>query len=208
MTNDIIITIGREFGSGGHEIGNRLATRLDIPLYDHNLLNMAARELHLDEQMAREADETMLGKFMSAYVVGVGSYTSFMSSREVVEPVSDRLYAQQVDLLQRLAKRGSCVIVGRCSDHILGNHPNYLHAFIYADMEDRIRRIMDIYHLDEKEAKERIKKVDKDRKLYYEAHTGKKWGHIESHQMMFNSSLLGIDGVVDILEGAYRQKIK
>ena len=71
MTDNIIITIGRQFGSGGHEIGNRLSERLDIPLYDHNLVRMAARELHLDEDVAREADETMLGKFLSAYVVGV-----------------------------------------------------------------------------------------------------------------------------------------
>lgn len=208
MTDNIIITIGRQFGSGGHEIGNKLATRLDIPLYDHNLVKMAARELHLDDDVAKEADETIMGKFLSAYVVGVGNYTAFMSGEEVVEPVSDRLYAQQTEILKRLAKRSSCVIVGRCADYILGDYTNYLHAFIYAPIEDRIRRIMRIYQLNEKQAKDRIKKVDRERKLYYEAHTGRKWGDIDSHQVLFNSSLLGIDGVVDVLEAAYRQKMK
>lgn len=208
MTDNIIITIGRQFGSGGHEIGNKLATRLDIPLYDHNLVRIAARELHLDDNVAKEADETILGKFLSAYVVGVGSYTTFINSEQMVEPVSDRLYAQQADLLKRLANRSPCVIVGRCADYVLGDYTNYIHTFIYASMDDRIRRIMRIYKLDEKQAKERIKKVDHERKLYYEAHTGRKWGDIDSHQMLFNDSLLGVDGVVDILEAAYRQKAK
>lgn len=206
MTDNIIITIGRQFGSGGHEIGNRLATRLDIPLYDHNLVKMAARELHLDEAVAEEADESMLGKFLSAYVVGVGSYTSFITNEAVVEPVSDRLYAEQTEILKRLAKRSSCVIVGRCADYVLGDYSNYIHTFIYAFWEDRVRRIMDIYGLTEKQAKEKIRQIDRERRLYYEAHTGRKWGDIESHQVLLNSSLLGIDGTVDILEAAYRKK--
>ena len=208
MTDNIIITIGRQFGSGGHEIGNRLSERLGIPLYDHNLVRMAARELHLDEDVAKEADETILGKFLSAYVVGVGSYTSFAASEQSVEPMSDRLYAIQTEILKKLAKRGSCIIVGRCADYILGDYSNYIHTFIYAYPEDRIRRIMKIYQLDEKQAKEKIKKVDRERKLYYEAHTGRKWGDIESHQMLLNSSLLGVEGAVDILEGAYCQKLR
>lgn len=208
MMDNVVITIGRQFGSGGHEIGNRLATRLNIPLYDHNLVKMAARELNLDENVAKEADETMLGKFLSAYVVGVGTYTSFMSGDEEIEPVSDRLFVQQTEIVKRLAERGSCIIVGRCADYILGDYSNYLHAFVYAFKEDRIRRVMQIYKLSEKEAKEKIKRFDRERKLYYEAHTGRKWGEIETHQMLFNSSLLGIDGVVDILEAAYRQKMK
>ena len=208
MTDNIIITIGRQFGSGGHEIGNRLATRLDIPLYDHNLVKMAARELHLDESVAEEADESMLGKFLSAYVVGVGSYTSFITNEAVVEPESDRLYAEQTEILKRLARRSSCVIVGRCADYILGDYSNYIHTFIYAFWEDRVRRIMSIYGMTEKQAKEKIRQVDKERRLYYEAHTGRKWGDIESHQVLLNSSLLGIDGTVDILEAAYRKKVE
>ena len=114
----------------------------------------------------------------------------------------------QTELLKKLAKRGPCIIVGRCADYILGDYTNYIHAFVYAYMEDRVRRIMKIYKLDEKQARDKIKKVDKERKLYYEAHTGRKWGDIESHQMLLNSSLLGVDGVVDILEGAYCQKLR
>lgn len=208
MAGNVIITIGRQFGSGGHEIGNKLATRLNIPLYDQNLVRMAARELNLDDRTAQEADETIIGKFLSAYVVGVGSYTSFVKGDEHIEPVSDRLYEQQSKLLEKLAERSSCVIVGRCADYVLGDSADYLHAFIFAYQEDRVRRIMRIYKLDEKQAKEKLKKVDRERKLYYEAHTGRKWGDIETHQMLFNSSLLGVDGVVDILESAYRKKLE
>ena len=208
MTDNIIITIGRQFGSGGHEIGNKLATRLNIPLYYHNLVKMAARELHLDEKTAKEADETILGRFLSAYVAGIGSYTSFVNEEQNLEPVSDRLYAQQTELLKKLAKRGPCIMVGRCADYVLGDYSNFIHVFIHAYEEDRVRRIMNIYKMDEKQAKEKIRKVDRDRKLYYEAHTGRKWGDIESHQILFNSSLLGIEGVVDVLEAAYCQKLR
>lgn len=207
MTDNIIITIGRQFGSGGHEIGNKLAERLDIPLYDHNLMRMAAKELNLDEGMAKEADETMLGKFLSAYVVGIGSYTMFMDGKEGTEPISDRMYVSQTELIKKLAKRSSCVIVGRCADYVLGDYSNCLNVFIYAYEEERIRRIMRIYELTEREAKDKIKKVDRERKLYYEAHTGRKWGSIEAHQMLINSSLLGVEGAVDILEAIYRRKM-
>ena len=198
MTDNIIITIGRQFGSGGHEIGNKLAERLDIPLYDHNLMRMAAKELNLDEGMAKEADET---------IVGIGSYTMFMDGKEGTEPISDRMYASQTELIKKLAKRSSCVIVGRCADYVLGDYSNCLNTFIYAYEEERIRRIMRIYELTEKEAKDKIRKVDRERKLYYEAHTGRKWGSIEAHQMLLNSSLLGVEGVVDILEAIYRRKM-
>ena len=189
MTKNTIITIGRQFGSGGHEIGNLLAERLDIPLYDHNLIRMAANELGISTDTAQHVDETILGRFLSAYVVNLGDYTTFMSGQEMGEPL-----------------RSSCIIVGRCADYILGDYSNCINAFIYAYKEDRIRRIMRIYKLTEKQAWDKIKKTDKERRLYYEAHTGREWGSIDSHQMLFNASLLGVNGIVDIIEAIYREK--
>lgn len=208
MTENIIITIGRQFGSGGHEIAEKLATRLNIPLYDNNLVKMAAKELHVNDKVAEDADEKTIGKILSAYVGGVGNYTAFMNNADVMEPVSDRLYEQEAKIVGNLACQGPCVIVGRCADYVLGNYPNYVHAFVQANVDDRVQRVMRIYNLDEKHAKDKIKKVDHGRKLYYEEHTGKKWGDGESYQMLFNSSALGIDGVVDILEMIYREKAK
>ena len=205
MMKHTIITIGRQFGSGGHEVGNRLAERLDIPLYDHNLLYMAARELGVSREEVTRVDETVLGRFLSGYVVGRGDYTAFMSGEEAGRPLSDRVYQAQSEMIRKLADRGPGIFVGRCADYVLGDYSNVINTFIYAYKNDRINRIMDIYKLSEKQAADKIKKTDRERRLYYEARTGREWGGIEANSMMFNTSLLGIDGVVDALEAIYEK---
>lgn len=205
MTDNIIITIGREFGSGGHEIGNRLAHRLDIPLYDHNLIRMAAKELKITPEQAERVDENLLGRYATTSMLGSGDYILFMNGTEYEEPLTDKVFRMQSEIIEKLANRSSCIFVGRCADYILGDYSNCINVFVSAYKEDRIRRIMKLYDLNEKKAKEKIKQVDKTRKAYYEEHTDRTWGSIEAHQMLFNSSLLGLDGVVDALEGIYRK---
>ena len=160
MMEHTLITIGRQFGSGGHEVGNRLAERLDIPLYDHNLLRMAARELGVSDEDVAKVDETMLGRFLSGYVAGSGEYTAFMSGEEAGRPLSDRLFEAQSELIRRLAQRGPGIFVGRCADYVLGDYSNVINTFIYAYKDDRLNRIMDIYKLTEKQAADKIKKTD------------------------------------------------
>lgn len=205
MMEHTIITIGRQFGSGGHEVGNRLAERLNIPLYDHNLIRMAAQELRISNEDATLVDETILGRFLSAYVVGTGGYTTFMSGEEAGAPLSDKVFERQSAIIRKLAEKGPGIFVGRCADYILGDYSNCINTFVYAYKEDRIRRIMKLYDLNEKQAIDKMKKTDRERKLYYEARTGREWGGIDSNSMMFNASLLGIDGVVDALEAIYRK---
>ena len=205
MMKHTIITIGRQFGSGGHEVGNRLAERLDIPLYDHNLIRMAAQELRISSEDATQVDETILGRFLTAYIVSTGNYTAFMSGDESGEPLSDLVFNRQSAIIRKLAEKGPGIFVGRCADYILGDYSNCINAFVYAYKEDRIRRIMKLYDLTERQAWDKIKKIDKTRKAYYEEHTDRDWGSIEAHQMLFNASLMGIDGVVDALEGIYRK---
>ena len=205
MMKHTIITIGRQFGSGGHEVGNRLAERLDIPLYDHNLIRMAAQELRISNEDATKVDETILGRFLSAYVVSTGDYTTFMSGDESGRTLSDRIYERQSAIIRKLAEQGSGIFVGRCADYVLGDYSNCINVFIHAYKEDRIRRIMKIYKLEEKQAWDKIKKVDRERKLYYEARTGREWGDIGSHGILLNTSLLGIDGAVDALEAIYHK---
>ena len=205
MTENIIITIGRQFGSGGHEIGNRLAERLSIPLYDHNLIRMAAKELKITPEEAEKVDESILGRYMSSAILGSGDYLMFMNESEFEEPLSDKVYVMQTQIIQKLANRSSCIFAGRCADYVLGDYSNCINAFVYAYKEDRIRRIMKLYDLTERQAWDKIKKIDKTRKAYYEEHTDRDWGSIEAHQMLFNASLMGIDGVVDALEGIYRK---
>lgn len=129
----------------------------------------------------------------------------FMNGQEFEEPLSDQVFEMQTQIIQKMAKRSSCIIVGRCADYILGDYSNCINAFIYAYKDDRIRRIMKLYNLTERQAWDKIKKVDRTRKAYYEEHTKRGWGSIEAHQMMFNASLLGLDGVVDALEGIYKK---
>ena len=204
MAKNTIITIGRQFGSGGHEVGKRLSERLGIPLYDRNLIQMAADELGVHLRQAEEVDETLVGRFLTGYVVGMGDYTTYVKNMEEEKPLSSQVFKVQSELIKHLAYKKPCIIVGRCADYILEEDFKCINVFIYADLEDRIQRIMKIYNLTEEEAAEKIKRVDSERKLYYEAHTGNTWGDIASHQVMFNISRADIKDVVDIMAAMYR----
>ena len=204
MAEHKIITIGRQFGSGGHEIGNLLATRLDIPLYDNNLVRMVAEELDIREETAQAVDETTLNSFLSGYVIAPMEYSSYIKSEEYVQPLTEQVYELQSEIIRKLADRSSCVIIGRCADYVLRNNPQCINVFICASMEDRIHRIVERYDLSERKAADRIKKIDRERRYYYESHTGQEWGSISSHQILLNVSLLGMEKTVDILEDIYR----
>lgn len=207
MTNHIIVTIGRQFGSGGHEIGNRLAERLDIPLYDRNLVNMAAEQMKISPDAAEEVDETGLNRFLAYYASAPVDYSSYyMTNIEMGQPLSEQLYQVQSEIIKKLADRSSCVIVGRCADYLLAGEPGLINVFITASKEDRVKRISEKYGLSERKAADRIKKIDRERRYYYELHTGKDWGSIESHDLLLNVSTMGIEGAVKALEALYKAK--
>ena len=200
MTEHRIITIGREFGSGGHEIGNLLATRLDIPLYDNNLIRMVAEKLDIREETARAVDETTLNSFLAGFIFEPIEESSRLNGTEYVPPLTQQVYELQCDIIRKLAERGPCIIVGRCADFVLRDHKNCINVFICADWEDRVERIAEKYDISQRKAADKIKKMDRERRNYYESHTGQEWGSIDSHQMLLNVSRLGMDRTVDILE--------
>lgn len=200
MTEHRIITIGREFGSGGHEIGNLLATRLDIPLYDNNLIRMVAEKLDIREETARAVDETTLNSFLAGFIFEPIEESSRLNGTEYVPPLTQQVYELQCDIIRKLAERGPCIIVGRCADFVLRDHKNCINVFICADWEDRVERIAAKYDISQRKAADKIKKMDRERRNYYESHTGQEWGSIESHHMLLNVSRLGMDRTVDILE--------
>ena len=209
MAKNVIITIGRQFGSGGHEIGNKLADRLDIPLYDRNLVKMAAEEMKISDSTVESVDETGLNKFLAYYATAPVDYTSFyVSNVEMGQPLSQQVYETQTEIIKKLADRSSCVMVGRCADFILADEPGLINVFITADREDRIARIVKKYGLTEKKAADRIKKIDRERRYYYELHTGRDWGKTSSNQIILNASLLGIDRTVDMLAALYESRMK
>ncbi len=204
MMKNKVVTIGREFGSGGHEIGNLLATRLDIPLYDNNLVRMAAEKLDIREETARAVDETTLNSFLKGFVMSSLEYTSSIKKNETSQPLSEQVYELQCEIIRKLAGQGPCVFVGRCADYVLKDQADCINVFICADIEDRIKRIAERYDLSERKAEDKIKKVDRERRNYYESHTGLFWGDIDSHQMLLNVSRLGIENTVDMLEAVYK----
>ena len=198
-----IITIGRQYGSGGREIGEKLAKRLNIPFYDKELLSRAAKESGFCQEMIENHDERPTSSFLYNLVMDTYSF-GYNSSSFVDMPISHKIFLAQFDTIKKIADEGACVIVGRCAGQILKGHPMCLDVFICADMEDRIQRIAKRYDLSEKKAADKIKRVDRERKYYYESHTGLEWGSISSHQMLLNVSRFGIEGTADLLETVYR----
>lgn len=138
--------------------------------------------------------------------LATGGYNDFMANAEFYAPVGRDLYAVQSAIIKKLAQKGSCVIVGRCADYVLKDYPGCINVFICASKEDRKNRVMDKYHLSERKAAEKMKKIDRDRKYYYETYSGKEWGSIQSHQILMNSSLLGKEKIVEYLAALYKEQ--
>lgn len=136
----------------------------------------------------------------------MGGYNDFMANAEFYAPVGRNLYAVQSAIIKKLAQKGSCVIVGRCADYVLKDYPGCINVFICASKEDRKNRVMDKYHLSERKAAEKMKKIDRERKYYYETYSGKEWGSIQSHQILMNSSLLGKEKIVEYLAALYKEQ--
>lgn len=204
MTGHKVITIGRQFGSGGREIGQRLSEKLDIPLYDHRLVSMAAEQLGVRKEDAERVDESSLNSFVSSYTVTPGMYVDFINAASYVQSFDEDVYRKQSEIIRNLAQNGPCIIVGRCADYVLRDQADLINVFICAEKEDRKKRIAEIYGLTERKAAERIRKTDRERRFYYEMHTGLEWGSINSHQMLLNVSMLGMDRIVEILAMIYR----
>lgn len=204
MAGNKIITIGREFGSGGHEIGEKLSERLGIPLYDRRLVSMAAEKMGVRKEDAERVDESSLNTFVSNYTVSPGVFLEYISATSYISSFDEDVYKKEAEIIRSLAEKGPCVIVGRCADYILRERDDCINVFICADKADRKKRIAELYGITERKAGEKIRRTDKERRYYYELHTGREWGSILSHQMLLNSSMLGIDGIVDLLELIYK----
>lgn len=204
MSGHKIITIGRQFGSGGREIGQKLAERLGIPLYDRRLVSMAAEALGVREEDAERVDETSLNSFVANYTVSPGMYMEYINAASYIQSFDETVFRKEAEIIRSLAEKGPCIIVGRCADYILKDRAECINVFICADKEDRKKRIGRLYNLTERKAAERIRRTDRERRYYYELHTGQGWGEIGSHQILFNVSLLGADKIVDYLELMYK----
>lgn len=188
-----IITIGRQFGSAGKEIGKKIADECGIPFYDKELLSRAAKESGFCEEMMEIHDERPTSSFLYNLVMDTYSF-GYNASSFGDMPISHKIFLAQFDTIKKIASEGPCVIVGRCADYALSDYSNVLNVFIYGNEEAKVKRIMEKYNLDANKAKNMINKMDKQRQSYYNYYSSKKWGRADTYDLCINSSILGIEG--------------
>ena len=193
-----IITIGRQFGSGGREIGEKLAEKYNIKCYDKELLKRAAKESGLCHEIFENHDERPTSSFLYNLVMDTYSF-GYNSSAFVDMPISHKVFLAQFDAIKKIAEEGACVIVGRCADYALNDFENCIHLFIHSDLDNRIKRISEKYDIKPDKAKEMIIKKDKQRSNYYNYYSSKQWGQVDSYHLSVDSGLLGIDGTVNLI---------
>lgn len=198
-----VITIGRQLGSGGHEIGEKVAAKLGISFYDKKLLEIMAAKTGLDISYLQQIDERPASLLFS---LATGVNTGIADTAAFTElPMPDKVFISLAKLVRDLAAKESCVIVGRAADYMLSGTGAF-NVFIHAEMDRRIARVGKMYDISPEKAKELIEKTDKARSAYYNRYVGKKWGALTNYQLSIDSGLLGIDGTVDLIINCLQQK--
>lgn len=194
--NKTIITIGRQYGSGGREVGKKLAAALGIGYYDKELLTLAAKKSGLSAEFLDRCDESHTGSLLFSLVMG--DPNAFIGSGFNTS-VQQMAAKAQHDAITAAAEKGSCVIVGRCADYVLQNEPGLVRVFICADEEFRIRRVCEAEKLSRKDAAVKMRRLDKSRMSYYNYNTDKNWGVSSNYDLCLNTASLGTDGAVDMI---------
>ena len=193
-----IITIGRQFGSGGRAIGEKLAQKLGISFYDKELISLAAKESGISPEVFENVDEKAANSLLYSLSMGLYSFGSGFSAMGDL-PVNDKLYILQHKIIKDIAEKESCVIVGRCADYILRDNENCVKIFIYADMDFRKKESVKKHGIDEARAEHIINKTDKSRANYYSFYSGQKWGMAENYDLCIDSSKLSENKIVDLI---------
>ncbi len=193
-----IITISRQYGSGGREIGAKLAGRLEIPFYDNEIITRAAKESGFAEAAFENAEKKASNSLLYSIAMGMNAYGNQDIGFTHLS-LDDQIYLAQSDVIRKVAKEGPCVIVGRCADYILRDFEQVVHIFIWADISYRKERAVTLYHLPANKAEEEILKTDKRRANYYNYHASEKWGRAENYHLSIKSDYVGIDHAVDLI---------
>lgn len=208
MNDKFVINIGRQLGSGGKEIGEKLAARFGIDFYDKELINIASEESGLCKEFFEKADEKasqgiiggLFGMRFPFISEGAMPYSNCLSN--------DALFKIQSDVIRHLAAERSCVFVGRCADYILREHPHCINVFISASKEDRIARVCQLHQINQEVAEEKIEKADKSRSEYYNYYSYNTWGAAATYHLCIDSSVLGIEETVQFIEEFIKKKLK
>lgn len=194
-----IITISRQYGSGGREIGEKLAKELGIPFYDNEIITRAAKESGFAEAAFQRAEQKATNSLLYSIAMGLNSYGNQEFGFSTLS-IDDQIYLAQSEVVHKMADEGPCVIVGRCADYLLRDKKNVVNIFIWATLESRVKRAVEVYDLPEHKAAETILKIDKRRANYYNYHANEKWGRADNYHLSIQSDYLGIDKTVQLLK--------
>ena len=194
-----IYTIGREFGSGGREIGEKLAAKLGIKLYDKELLQQAAKDSGFCEEIFENHDEKPTNSFLYSLVMDTYSVSGYSAAPFLDMPLNHKVFLAQFETIKKIAEKESCVIVGRCADYALSDNPNCINVFIHADLDVRIKNVSRNLNITENKARDIINKTDKQRASYYNYYTSKKWGDSKSYNLSLDAGKLGTDNCVEMI---------
>lgn len=200
MSCNKIITITRQYGSGGHDIGVLLSQRLGIPFYDKELITLAAKESGIAPEVFAQADEKATNSLLYSLSVGLYNYGNGFSSSMGDLPVNDRLYILQHKIIKEKAEKECFVVVGRCADYVLRDNDNVVNLFIYADLESRSKRAVERQDIEPSRAKQAVLKADKNRANYYSFYSGKKWGLADNYDLCINTTHLSCEQAVALIE--------
>lgn len=194
-----IITISREFGSGGREIGKTLAEDLKIPFYDKELLEIASKESGICKEFFESLDESYSNSFL--YSLVMGNFPVSSDGRISPEmPLNHKIFLAQFDTIKKIADEGPCVIVGRCADYVLKENSNVINFFVVGNMAEKKKRILERYDIEKNKVEDFIKKTDKRREHYHNYYSDLKWGEASNYDLCINSSRSGIAGAVELMK--------
>ena len=189
-----VITIGRQYGSGGRRVGRMVAEKLCIPYYDKEILTLAAKESGICQELFEDNDEKPSRSFLFSLVTGAQMRGGNMY---MDMPINHRIFLAQFDTIRRIASQGPCVIVGRCADYVLRERPNVVNVFIHAPIEAREERVVKYYGIDADKAHDTLIKADKQRASYYNYFASGQWGHVDNYNLCLDTGAIGLDGAVD-----------
>ena len=199
MATNLVITIGRQFGSGGRKVGKLLAEKLDIPYYDKELLAEAAKDSGICQEIFENHDEKPTRSLLFSLVTGMQMHGD-PGSMYMDMPLNHKIFLAQFDAIRRIASEGPCVIVGRCADYVLRDKPNAVSVFVKADIRQRVERAVSLYGVDPAKAEETVRKADKQRASYYNYYATATWGDVNNYDLCVDTGKLGIEGTVELLE--------
>ena len=200
MKDNLIVTIARQYGSGGREVGEKLAKEMNMAYHDKSLIKLAAEKSGMSLEVLQNADEKATPSLLYAVAMGSAGIMPFNFGTLYETPLNDKLFAYQSGIIKEEAEKGPSIFVGRCADFVLEGYPKLVRVFIYADLDKRASTIAARKGIEVGEARNIAIKTDKRRASYYNYYTSRKWGRIENYDIMIDTTKIGSDGAVKVIE--------